>query len=252
MEELKKISKKELTRIRCMQQLAHHIGYTINDILRGYEANDRRICRQQLRSILNNIDSRFTPYNCKLNPNGGTIISIWNVLRRPMKESSIGYLTVNYTNESKSELAFRFMKEYNTQYKLRVLHKLRKRLLNVYKFDKKELPKCEHDQYIITYINNNIEFMDSYYYKKTFDRYETIYNLLKDSPRLQLFYPDFRFEEGVMKVYSGRKALFYVDVEEKLIVSLDSSNLPTGYLHRSRDLLSIIRRINKLIDEGIK
>lgn len=252
MEELKKISKKELTRIRCMQQLAHQIGYMINNVLRRYESNERYKCRQQLRAILDNIDYRFNSYDCKLNHNGGAIIHINNVLPRYMRESSVGFMTINYTNESKSALSFSFMKEYDTQYKLSALHKIRKRLLKIYEFDKKELPRCEYDQYIITYINNNIDHMDSYYSKLPFERYKIIHDLLKDSSRLKLFYPDFRFEDGVMKVYSGNKALFYVDTEEKLIVSLDISNSPhVGYIHRPRELLSIIRRINKLIDEGI-
>lgn len=251
MDELKKISKKELTRIRCMQQLAHQIGYMINTVLRRYEPNERYKCRQQLRVILDNIDYRFNSYDCKLNHNGGAIIHIHNILPRYMKESSVGFMTINYTNKSKSELSFRFMKEHNTQYKLSTLHKIRKRLLNVYEFDKKELPKCEHDQYILVYIYDNIDFMDSYGYKQTFERYKTIHDLLKDNPRLKLFYPDFRFDDGVMKVYSGKRALFYVDVEEKLIVSLDSSNLPTGYIHRPRELVSTIKNINKLIDGGI-
>lgn len=253
MEELKKISKKELTRIRCMQQLAHHIGYMINNILRRYEPMERYKGRQQLRVILDNIDNRFNSYDCKLNHNGGAIIHIHNVLPRYMRESSVGFMTINYTNESKGELAFRFMKEYDTQYKLSTLHKIRKRLIKVYEFDKKELPKCDPDQYVITYINNNIDYMDSYYSKLAFERYKIIHDLLKDSSRLKLFYPDFRFEDGVMKVYSSNRALFYVDVEEKLIVSLDIANSPhVGYIHRPRELLSIVRRINKMIDEGIR
>ena len=253
MEELKKISKKELTRIRCMQQLAHQIGYMINIVLRSYDNSERYRCRQQLRVILDNIDDKFDSYSCKLNHNGGSIIDIRSNLPMISKEYSPGFIMINYTNELKSELAFRFMKDYNIRYTLSVLHKLRKRLIKVYEFDKKELPKCEYDQYIITYINNNIDYMDSYHPEKAFERYKIIHDLLKDSPRLKLLYPDFRFEDGVIKVYSGRKALFYVDVEEKLIVSLDIANSPhVGYIHRSRDLLSIIRQINKLIDEGIR
>lgn len=251
MEELKKISKKELTRIRCMQQLAHQIGYMINIVLRRYEPMERYKGRQQLRVILDNIDSRFNSYGYKLNHNGGAIIDMHSSIPMYSREYSPGFIMIRYDSESESRLSFRFMKDYNIQYTLNMLHNIRKRLITVYEFDKKELPKCEHDQYTMTYNSGNIDHMDSYYSKQTFEKYKLIYNLLKDSPKLRLANPEFRFEEGVMKFYKGNTVVLYVDLEEKLIVSLNSDLPRTGYIHMPKELNSIIRGINKLIDGGI-
>jgi len=73
MKELKKLSKRELSRIRATQQISHQIGYMFNIILRKYPNNERYKGRTQLRLILDNIDKRLSIYECKLNHNGGLL-----------------------------------------------------------------------------------------------------------------------------------------------------------------------------------
>lgn len=71
MKELKKLTERELTRIRAIQQISHHIGYMANIILRKYSNNERYKGRNQLRLVLDNIDRRLEICELKLNHNGG-------------------------------------------------------------------------------------------------------------------------------------------------------------------------------------
>ena len=48
MKELKKLTKRELTRIRAIQQISHHIAHIVNIILRNYPNNERYRGRNQL------------------------------------------------------------------------------------------------------------------------------------------------------------------------------------------------------------
>ena len=59
MKELKKLTKRELTRIRAIQQISHHIAHIVNIILRNYPNNERYRGRNQLRLVLDNIDRRL-------------------------------------------------------------------------------------------------------------------------------------------------------------------------------------------------
>lgn len=56
MKELTKLTKRELNRIRAIQQISHQIGYMANIILRKYSNNERYKGRNQLRVVLANID----------------------------------------------------------------------------------------------------------------------------------------------------------------------------------------------------
>lgn len=252
MEELKKISKKELTRIRCMQQLAHQIGYMFNIILRKYPNNERYKGRNQLRLVLDNINKRLSLFECKLNHNGGAIVGFYNVLPQYM-DKSIGHIKIDYINDHKSELSFRNMEDYNLRYSIRILNKVRNRLVNIYEFNKKELPRIdEYNQYELMYKDGNIHYMDSGYTKDEYRKYKYIHDHLKGSPKLQLFNQNFKFEEGVMKYNSGGQDVFYVDTKEKLIVGLYDPYTPCNkYTHKPKELNRIIRYINNLIDGGI-
>ena len=109
----------------------------INNVLRRYGPMERYKGRQQLRVILDNIDDRFNSYGYKLNHNGGAIIDMNSSIPMYSREYSPGFIMIKYDSESESRLSFRFMKGYNIQYTLNMLHKIRKRLLNVYEFNKK-------------------------------------------------------------------------------------------------------------------
>lgn len=80
MKELKKLSKRELSRIRAIQQVSHQLAHMVNIILRKYPNNERYKGRTQLRLILDNIDKRLSIYECKLNHNGGAIVGFYNKL----------------------------------------------------------------------------------------------------------------------------------------------------------------------------
>lgn len=252
MKELKKLSKRELSRIRATQQISHQIGYMFNIILRKYPNNERYKGRTQLRLILDNIDKRLSIYECKLNHNGGAIVGFYNDLPQYM-DKSIGHIKIDYVNDHKSTLSFRNMEDYNLRYSIRILNKVRNRLVNIYEFNKKELPRIdEYDQYELMYKDGNIHYMDSVYTKDEYRKYKYIHDHLKGSPKLQLFNPNFKFEEGVMKYNSGGQDVFYVDTKEKLIVGLYDPYTPCNkYTHKPKELNRIIRYINNLIDGGI-
>lgn len=80
MKELKKLTKRELNRIRAIQQISHQIGYMANIILRKYPNNERYKGRNQLRLVLDNIDRRLEICELKLNHNGGVIVGFYNSL----------------------------------------------------------------------------------------------------------------------------------------------------------------------------
>lgn len=252
MKELKKLTKRELSRIRAIQQISHQIGYMANIILRKYSNNERYKGRNQLRVVLANIDKRLDLYECKLNHNGGAIIGFYNNLPQYM-DKSIGHIKIDYINDHKSELSFRNMEDYNLRYVIRVLNKVRNRLVNIYEFNKKDLPRCnEYDQYELIYKDGNIHYMDSEYAKEEYRKYKFIHDHLKGSPKLQLFNPKFKFEDGVMKYNNGVQDVFYVDTKEKLIIALYDPYTPCNkYTHRPKELNRIIRYIDKLIDGGI-
>lgn len=251
MKELKKLTKRELTRIRAIQQISHHIAHMINIILRKYPNNERYKGREKLRFVLDNIDKRLSLFECKLNHTGGSIVGFYNHLPQYM-DKNLGHIMIHYTNDSKSELGFRNMEPYNLRYVIRLLNKARNRLVNIYEFNKKDLPRSEYEQYELVYKDGNIIYMDSTYNKQDYRKYKYIHDHLKDSPKLQLFNPNFRFEEDVMKYNNGDKDVFYVDTKEKLIVALYNPYTPCHeYTHRPKELNKIIRYINKLIDGGI-
>ncbi len=251
MKELTKLTKRELNRIRAIQQISHQIGYMANIILRKYPNNERYKGRNQLRLVLDNIDRRLEICELKLNHNGGAIVGFYNSLPLYM-DKSIGYIRIHYTNETKSELAFRNMEDYNLRYVIRLLNKARNRLINIYEFNKKDLPRCEYDQYELVYKDGNINYMASGYAEQKYKKYKYIRDHLKGSPKLQLFNPNFRFEEGIIKYNNGDKDVFYIDTKEKLIVALYNPYTPCHeYTHRPKELNKIVRYINKLIDGGI-
>ena len=80
MKELTKLTKRELTRIRTIQQISHHIAHMVNIILRNYPNNERYRGRNQLRLVLDNIDRRLEICELKLNHNGGAIVGFYNSL----------------------------------------------------------------------------------------------------------------------------------------------------------------------------
>lgn len=251
MKELKKLTERELTRIRSIQQISHQIGHMVNIILRKYPNNERYKGREQLRFVLDNIDKRLSLFECKLNHNGGSIVGFYNHLPQYM-DRNLGHIMIHYTNNHKSELGFRNMEPYNLRYVIRLLNKARNRLVNIYEFNKKDLPRCEYEQYELVYKDGNINYMDSTYNEQDYRKYKYIHDHLKGSPKLQLFNPNFRFEEGVMKYNNGNKDVFYIDTKEKLIIGLYNPYTPCGeYTHRPKELNKIIRYINKLIDGGI-
>ena len=217
MKELKKLTERELTRIRSIQQISHQIGHMVNIILRKYPNNERYKGREQLRFVLDNIDKRLSLFECKLNHNGGSIVGFYNHLPQYM-DRNLGHIMIHYTNDHKSELGFRNMEPYNLRYVIRLLNKARNRLVNIYEFNKKDLPRCEYEQYELVYKDGNINYMDSTYNEQDYRKYKYIHDHLKGSPKLQLFNPNFRFEEGVMKYNNGNKDVFYIDTEEKLII----------------------------------
>lgn len=252
MKELKKLTERELTRIRAIQQISHQIGYMANIILRKYPNNERYKGRNQLRMILDNIDKRLSICELKLNHNGGSIVGFYNSLPLYM-DKSIGHIKIDYINENKGEVSFRNMEAYNLRYSIRLLNKTRNRLANIYEFNKKDLPRYEYDQYELVYKDGNINYMASGYAEQDYKKYKYIHDHLKGSPKLRLFNPNFKFEEGVMKYNNGDKDVFYVDTEEKLIVALYNPYTPCHeYTHRPKELNKIIRYINKLIDGGIE
>lgn len=252
MKELKKLSRRDLILLRSVKQFGHQIGYMFNTILRSYDASTRYKCRQNLRVILDNIDKRLSLFKCQLNHNGGVIVSFYNNLPRTV-DSSIGSVSISYNNKLDSETSFRWMNDYDIRYVISMLHKIRKRLIDVYKFDKAKLPKFKgNDHTVVVYKYGNIDYLDSEYHQKDFEKYLKIYDLLIGSPLLQSFYPNIKFEEGVMKFYDGKMLLYYVDPKEKMIVSLDGGNSRTGYLLTPKELNRVIRRIDNLIDGGIK
>ena len=252
MKELKKLTKRELTSIRAIQQISHHIAHMINIILRKYPNNERYKGRNQLRLVLDNIDRRLEICECKLNHNGGSIVGFYNTLPLYI-DKNIGHIMIRYDNENKSEVTFRNMEDYNLRYIIKVLNKVRNRLINIYKFNKEDLPRCEYDQYELRYLNGNIDYMDSGYSEQKYRKYKYIYDHLKGSPKLRSFNPEFKFEEGVMKYNNGLQYVFYVDIKEKLIVSINNPYNPCNdYTHRPRELNKIVRYIDKLIDGGIK
>ena len=168
-------------------------------------------------------------------------------------DKSIGHIKIDFINDHKSELSFRNMEDYNLRYSIRVLNKVRNRLVNIYEFNKKDLPRCnEYDQYELIYKDGNIHYMDSEYAKEEYRKYKYIHDHLKGSPKLQLFNPKFKFEDGVMKYNNGAKDVFYVDTKEKLIIALYDPYTPCNkYTHKPKELNRIIRYIDKLIDGGI-
>lgn len=253
MKELKKLSRRDLILLRSVKQFGHQIGYMFNTILRSYDAATRYKCRQNLRVILDNIDKRLSLFKCQLNHNGGVIVSFYNNLPRTV-DSSIGSVSIDYIDRVDSETSFRWMEDYDMRYVISMLHKIRKRLIDIYKFDKAKLPKFKgNDHTVVVYKYGNIDYLDSEYHRKDFDKYLKIHDLLIGSPLLQSFYPNIKFEEGVMKFYDGKILLYYVDPKEKMIVSLDSFNqASTGYILRPKELNRVIRRIDNLINGGIK
>lgn len=80
MKELTKLTKRELTRIRAIQQISHHIAHMVNIVLRNYPNNERYRGRNQLRLVLDNIDRRLEICELKLNHNGGAIVGFYNSL----------------------------------------------------------------------------------------------------------------------------------------------------------------------------
>lgn len=252
MTELKKLSNRDLTLLRSVKQFGHQIGYMFNIILRGYDGATRYKCRQNLRIVLDGIDKRLSLFKCQLNHNGGAIVSFYNNLPRTV-DSSLGLISISYVDKNNSETSFRWMEDYDMRYVIHILYKIRKRLIDVYKFDKTKLPKFKgNDHTVVVYKYGNINYLDSEYHQKDFEKYITIYNALIDSPLLQSFYPEIKFEEGVMKFYDGKLLLYYVDPKEKMIVSLDAFNQgSTEYLLRPKELNRIIKNINSLINGGI-
>lgn len=184
---------------------------------------------------------------------GGVIVSFCNNLPRVI-DSSLGLISIDYIDTTNSETSFRWMDDYNMRYVIQMLHRIRNRLIDIYKFNKTKLPKFKgNDHTIVVYKYGNINYLDSEYHQKDFDKYLKIYDLLIGSPLLQSFFPNIKFEEGAMKFYDGKMLLYYVDPKEKMIVSLDSFNPAlTGYLLRPKELNSVIRRIDNLIDGGIR
>lgn len=140
MKELKKLTKRELIRIRAIQQISHHIAHIVNIILRNYPNNERYRGRTQLRLVLDNIDRRLEVCELKLNHNGGAIVGFYNSLPLYM-DKSIGHIRIHYNNKNNGELAFRNMEAYNLRYVIRLLNKARNRLINIYEFNKKDLPR---------------------------------------------------------------------------------------------------------------
>ena len=74
MKELKKLTERELTRIRAIQQVSHQLAHMVNIIIRKYPNNERYKGRNQLRLVLDNIDKRLSLFECKLNHNGGLLL----------------------------------------------------------------------------------------------------------------------------------------------------------------------------------
>lgn len=253
MTELKKLNERDLILLRSVKQFGHQIGYMFNTILRSYDVSARYKCRQNLRVILDNIDKRLSLFECRLNHNEGVIVSFYNNLPI-VADSSLGRVSISYVDKTNSETSFRWMDDYDMHYVISMLHRIRKRLIDIYKFDKTKLPKFKgNDHTVAVYKYGNISYLDSEYHQKDFDKYIKIHDLLIGSPLLQSFYPDIKFEEGVMKFYDGKILLYYIDPKEKMIVSLDSFNqFVTGYILRPKELNRIIRRIDNLIDGGIK
>lgn len=252
MKELKKLTKRELTRIRAIQQISHQIAHMVNIVLRNYPNNERYRGRNQLRLILDNIDRKLELCECKLNHNGGSIVGFYNSLPLYM-DKNLGHIMIRYTDENKSELGFRSMGPYNLIYVIRLLNKARNRLINIYEFNKKDLPRCEYEQYELIYKDGNINYMASSYAEQDYKKYKYIHDHLKGSQKLRLFNPNFKFEEGIMKYNNGVQDVFYIDINEKLIVGLYNPYTPCNeYTHRPKELNRIIRYINKLIDGGIE
>ena len=130
MTELKKLSRRDLTLLRSVKQFGHQIGYMFNTILRGYDGSTRYKCRQNLKVVLDGIDKRLSLFKCQLNHNGGAIVSFYNSLPRTV-DSSIGSVSIRYTNKIDSETSFRWMDDYDMRYVISMLHKIRKRLITV-------------------------------------------------------------------------------------------------------------------------
>lgn len=89
MKELKKLTERELTRIRAIQQVSHQLAHMVNIILRKYPNNERYKGRNQLRLVLDNIDKRLSIYECKLNHNGGAIVGFYNNLPQYMDKALV-------------------------------------------------------------------------------------------------------------------------------------------------------------------
>lgn len=252
MKELKKLSKKDLILLRSVKQFGHQIGFMINTILRQYDTKERYKCRFNLKTVLGNIDDRFVLLSTRLNRDG-VIVEFYNSLPLYMAKC-YGNISIRYIDESISETLFRWMNDFDMHYVINMLHKFRKRLIDIYKFNKNDLPKFKGNDHTVAVYkkDGNINYLDSEYHQKDFDKYLKIYNSLIGSPLLQSFYPNIKFEEGVMKFYSGNTLLYYVDPKEKMIVSLDAHNqFSTGYILRPKELNRLVRSIDKLIDGGI-
>ena len=95
-ERTKETYKKELTRIRAIQQISHQIAHMVNIVLRNYSNNERYRGRTQLRLVLDNIDRRLEVCELKLNHNGGAIVGFYNSLPLYM-DKSIGHINRHYT-----------------------------------------------------------------------------------------------------------------------------------------------------------
>ncbi len=252
MKELKKLTTMELIRFRAMQQLAHQIGYMNNDILRSADNLERYKVRNNLKMILKNIDDRLALLETRVYSTGGSKITFNNFLPRYLDKST-AFFIIQYIDKNTSTLSLRFMRGYSVKYIIELLIRIRKRLMVAYDFKKSNLPKCQYSPTIIT--NSDDEIIDMDCNTEIFEKYKYIYNSLKDNIELNKFYPDIRFEDGLMKIinHPDDECLLYFDPKEKLIVSLPIGfNDSDNYVYRRKALNKIIREIDKLIYGGIQ
>lgn len=249
MKELKKLTKMELIKIRAMHQLAHQIGYMNNKILRSASNLERYKIRNELKTILSNIDNRIGLLETRLYHKGGAKIRFDNCLPLYV-DKSIAFFTIDNIDNNISNLILRFMGGYSINYIIKLLIKIRDRLSYTYKIS--ELPKCDLVPFIFTKYDNEILEMNNN--DEVYNKYKYIYNALKDNPILNTYYPDMKIEDNIMKICDpDGNCLLYLDTKERFIASLPTGiNNYDNYVYRRKALNKIIREIDKLIDGGIK
>ena len=240
MKELKVLKSRDLIKLRATRQVANQIACMINKVIRDTPNHLRYKMINELECLFK-IDKITHLKEVKLNHCGGADITLGTFVPRFM-DNSHGYISFANNAKNISEFHIRWRSE-SIDYVLPYLLKIRKILMNKYNFNKKELPKCEYNPFIIEYDDDDsITFASTKYYDNDYDKYKLAYDILHES-KIK-YSPNIKIRKDLMKFYIDDECVFYVDTTNKLILTRRSSIINrNGYTYTKRELTNFVKDV---------